>query len=156
MNDHNLTPGPEGNQWAKKLPTPELRKIAYESYCAWLAKGKKKHSWVLKHPVRLSWETMEKYIKNYAQEFDLDLMKDAKAEGYGRWEQVIEDSAEGKNRKANPMSLAMIARNKLSWDKPDHRAQDNDQSAEQSLDKVMNQLANHQQQKADMATVASE
>ena len=72
------------------------------------------------------------------------------------WEKVVQESANGKNRKANTASLQMWMRNRFKWDRPDLRPENVNESANQSLDKVMNQLASHQQSKADSATVASE
>ena len=49
--------------------------------------------------------------------FDPIQIESAKSKGYNLWEQVVEDSAEGKNKDANTASLQMLMRNKFSWDK---------------------------------------
>jgi hypothetical protein len=134
-----------GNQLAKKLDTPELRKWAYESYCAHLAKGKSKKSWNLKTPVTLTWETMEKYIKDDPNEFDPTHKELAISDGFAIWEQVVEDSAIGKNKEANTASLQMLMRNKFSWDKRDETLEDKaNETFLQAHDRLMNQLVRHQ------------
>lgn len=112
---------PKGNQNNKKLTTSDLKRDAYEQYCAHLAKGKSKRSWTFKHPeLMLTWETMEKYIAN-DPEFDPIKKELALADGYLAWEQVAEDSAKGVNKDANTASLQMVMRNKFGWDKNEDR-----------------------------------
>lgn len=107
-----------GNKSAEKLYTPELRALAYKSYCEHLSKGKSKKSWIFKHEdISLTWETFEKYIKEYAHEFDSEEKKVAEAEGFNHWEGIVEDSAKGTNKDANTASLQMLMRNKYGWDK---------------------------------------
>ena len=112
---------PPGNDYNKKLSGPELRKEAYDQYCAHIASGKSKRSWVFKHPeLTLPWETMEKYIKN-ENDFDPTQKKIAEAEGFGSWEEIVSKSAKGTNTKANVASLQMVMRNKFGWDKDESR-----------------------------------
>lgn len=114
---------PKGNQHSKgkknaqKLKTPELKKMAYEQYCAHIAKGKTKKSWYFEHPdLMMTWQTMEKYILD--DSFFNPLQKEiAWSKGYQLWEQVVEDSARGENKDANTASLQMLMRNKYGWDK---------------------------------------
>ena len=55
---------PLGSKNGAKLTNDTIKAEAYKQYCAHLAKGKKKRTWRFKHPdVSLTWETMEKYIK---------------------------------------------------------------------------------------------
>lgn len=135
-------PDNTGNQHAKKLTTQDLKKQAYKQYCAHIAKGKSKRSWTFKHPeVSLRWETMEKYIRENPDEFDLEHMKIAICEGFARWEQVVEDSAEGLNEKANTASLQMLMRNKFKWDKKDQEFDDQDPTELQlTHDKILHQI----------------
>lgn len=103
-----------------KLTTPELRLMAYTQYCDHLALGKSTDSWYFKHPtITLNRKSMELYIKKYPDELPAEQMEISKSKGYQRWEQVVEDSAEGKNRDANTASLQMLMRNKFGWDKKD-------------------------------------
>ena len=134
-----------GNQYALKLCTPELRKFAYKSYCDHLAKGKSKKSWNLKTPVKLTWESMEKYIRENEDDFDPIEKKLAESDGYGHWEQVVEDSAKGTNKDANTATLQMLMRNKYGWDKQDNRHNDESSATEQEYQKLMEQLNRYQQ-----------
>ena len=138
--------GELGNKFAMKLPTADMRKMAYESYCAHIAKGKNKKSWSLKSSIRISWYTMEKYIKEFADEFDLEEKEIAESTGLGRWEQVVEDSAEGKNQKANTASLQMLMRNKFGWDKGNDRPESTNDAAMQAHEHLLAQIAQKQQE----------
>lgn len=106
-----------GNKNGLKLKDPIVRQQAYESYCAHLAKGKSKRSWVFEHPDHsCTWETLETYLKDET-EFDPVKKKVALSQGFAKWEEVCEESANGKNQRANTASLQMVMRNKFGWDK---------------------------------------
>lgn len=106
-----------GNKHGIKLKDPDIRQIAYQKYCEWLAMGKSKKSFTFRSPeYSCHWQTLESYIKD-KNEFDPLQIELAKCEGCKRWEQVVEDSAEGKNKDANTASLQMLMRNKFDWDK---------------------------------------
>lgn len=108
---------PIGSKNAQKLKTPELKEEAYRQYCEHLAKGKSKRSWYFEHPeLTLTWETMEKYLKDSVI-FDPSKKKIAMSKGFARWEEVVEQSADGKNQRANTATLQMLMRNKFGWDK---------------------------------------
>ena len=107
----------KGNQNGVKLKDSDIRQAAYKAYCEHLAKGKSKRSFVFRHPeFSCHYLTLESYMKDKI-EFDPLQMELAYHEGYARWEQVAEDSAEGLNKDANTASLQMIMRNKFDWDK---------------------------------------
>lgn len=109
-----------GNTHNLKLYTKELRQEAYKDYCSHIAAGRSKKSWVFNHPeICLTWETMEKYIKNYAAEFDPELKKVAEALSLRHWEEVLTSAAEGKNKDANVAAIQMMMRNKFNWDRKD-------------------------------------
>lgn len=119
----NQTSFQKGQQAAKKLTTDELKAQAYEQYCAHLAKGKSKRSFVFDHPeLSLLWETMEKYIEQEKDNPIFDPKKKEIAEriGFARWEEICEDHAEGKNKAVTP-ALQMVMRNKFGWDKEQNR-----------------------------------
>lgn len=60
-----------GDKTNVKLTTPELKELAYNSYCEHISQGYPKKAWCFKHPhVSLTWETMEKYIKEEPDVFD--------------------------------------------------------------------------------------
>jgi hypothetical protein len=108
----------QGNQYALKFSDPKDRQAVYRSYCDHLAEGKSKRSWTFeKNGTSLTWETMEKLIKEYPEEFDISHKRFATAKGYARWEKIITESATGLNPKANTATLQMIMRNKYGWDK---------------------------------------
>lgn len=133
-----------GNQAAVKLSTPELMEQAYKSYCAHLAKGKSKMSWNMKEPIKLTAQTMERYIKENPNVFTAIDKEIAWSDGYGVWEQVVEDSAAGSNKEANTASLQMLMRNKYGWDKKDQSQDDSDGTFMQAQELVMKQLASFQ------------
>jgi hypothetical protein len=137
-----------GNQNARKLDTPELMEYAYKSYCAHLATGKSKMSWNLKTPVKLTWQTMETYIKENPTVFKAIDKEIAWSDGFGVWENVVEESAIGKNKDANTASLQMLMRNKYGWDKKDQSNDATDGSALEANEKLMSQLT-ELQKKAD-------
>jgi hypothetical protein len=111
----------EGNQFGIKIKDPELRQLAYKSFCEHIAKGRAIDSWYFEHPeATLSYKTMLKYIKD-EEEFPPEQREIAKAKGYAHWEKVVEDSAIGINKDANTASLQMLMRNKFGWDKNTHK-----------------------------------
>jgi len=125
----------KGNDYAKKLKTAEIKKMAYEQYCNHLAQGKTKRSWYFEHPdLILGWESMEKYI---AEDEDLDPIHKEVAwcKGYQKWENVVSDSAEGKNKNANTASLQMLMRNKYDWDKENSSEKETQQPLIQKMAK---------------------
>lgn len=135
-----LMPAPYGNQNAKKLDTPELRKLAYDSYCDHIAKGKDKTSWYLEEPVELTWDTIEKYIKNDPVEFDPIKKRIAEAKGFAIWEQIVEDSAIGRNKEHNTATLQMKMRCKFGWDRIDRRNEDDMGAAQFNQERLLEQL----------------
>jgi hypothetical protein len=135
---------PLGNQNALKLSTPELKQEAYRQYCEHLSRGKARESWYFEHPdLSLTWETVEKYMKE-----DVDFIpikkKIATAKGFAYWENVVEDSAKGKNAKANTATLQMLMRNKYGWDKPLNKHTDASEVHHEYYDALMEQISNLQ------------
>lgn len=110
--------GPKGNRHPAKLTTDDLKIEAFNQFCDHLAQGKSKKSWYFEHPdLTCTWETMENYINSGDKVFDLNKIHIAVSKGYKNWEQVVEDSAKGKNTRANTATLQMLMRNKYGWDK---------------------------------------
>jgi hypothetical protein len=111
---------PEGNQYGVKLKDPGVRQRAFKKFCEWIAKGKSKDSFTFKEDeFKCTYKTLLKYFEDNPQEFPTIEREYAFAEGYSVWEGVVEDSATGKNKKANTASLQMLMRNKYGWDKRD-------------------------------------
>ena len=134
--------GPYGNQSAKKSTTLELKQEAYRQYCAHIAAGKSGRSWVFKHPeLTLTARTMEHYMKN-EHDFPPEHLEVAKSEGFAVWEDIVSNSASGKNTKANTASLQMVMRNKYNWDKINPNTH-NDETAAIESNKVLDKLMSH-------------
>ena len=113
---------PKGNKNAMKLKTPELRKEAYESYCAHIASGESKEAWVFEHPeIKLTSETMEKYISNDPIEFDPIHKSIAQAKSFLHWCTLGKNMMLGKVEKCQPAIFQMFMRNKFGWDKETHQ-----------------------------------
>lgn len=106
-----------GNQKGVALKDPEIRQLAYKSYCDHLARGKVKKSWTFeKHGLQCTYKTMESYLSD-EEEFPPIHKELAEAKGYALWEEIVEQAASDKNTKANTACLQMIMRNKFGWDK---------------------------------------
>jgi hypothetical protein len=145
-----IMPFEKGNQVAKKLPTDELKQDAYAQYCAHIAKGYPKKAWCFEHPtLTLTWETMEKYIKNEPDVFDSSQKKVAESKSLNHWFSYLSASATGANQKANVASLQIILRNMHAWDKADNRADDTSSDVATNQEKIMSQLAQRQQEEQE-------
>lgn len=106
-----------GNTSGLALKDKDMRQRAYKSFCDHLANGKVIKSWWFEEgDCSVCWATMLEYIKD-TTEFDPNKRKVAEARGLQKWEEVCEDSANGKNKNANTASLQMVMRNKFGWDK---------------------------------------
>lgn len=153
-------PARVGNQHAKKLDTPELRQEAYRQYCDYIATGYQKKSWYFDHPdITLTWETMEKYIRLYPDEFDSTQMQIAEAKSLRYWEEILYAAARGINKDANIAGLQIIFRNKFKWDKLDAHSEGVDISASFNNERLIEQINSRQmiaQQPAPPATASNE
>lgn len=131
-----------GNQIAKKLPTIELQLEAYRQYCNWIAKGYPKKSWGFDHPtITLTWETMEKYIREDPTVFDPLQKKRAETRSFEGWFDVLAGIAKGDNQKGNVAACQMIFRNMFKWDTKEQREEEDDGAALQANEKLMGQLS---------------
>ncbi len=128
------------NKIAEKLNTPELRQIAYKSYCAHIASGKSKKSWYLEEPVTLTWQTMEAYLKGeYASEFSPIEKEVAAAKALQHWEGIAERCCFDKD--INVAAVNMNMRNRHKWDRPDQLFDDEVLvSARTATDAVISQI----------------
>ena len=108
------------NQNGIALKDPNIRQIAYKSYCDHIALGKSKDSWYFEHEdLTCTYKTFQKYIKNEI-EFPPIKREIAECKGYQKWESIAENSATGADKKkSNTASLQMVMRNKFGWDKID-------------------------------------
>lgn len=120
-------PAPKGSKNAQKMKTEDLQLEAYHDYCEWVAAGKSKDSWRWRKDNRMmcTWQTIEKYMIEDPVKFKPIHMQAAKCDSKAYWEQIVADSAIGKNEKANTASLQMIMRNKFGWDKQQSETNEN-------------------------------
>jgi len=112
-----LNPAPKGNTYGMAIKDPEIRQKAYLSFCDHLSKGKNIKSWWFEEgDIACTWATMLSYIKD-EREFNPIKRLVAESQGYNKWENIAEQSADGTNKNANTASLQMVMRNKFGWDK---------------------------------------
>lgn len=106
------------NKSAVKLATDDLITEAFQDYCDHLRGGWTKGSWSFHKNGKAicTHDTMDRYLEDRPDVCDSQQYKIAVAQGYKRWERVVNDSADGTNRKANTASLQMLMRNKFGWD----------------------------------------
>jgi glucan-binding YG repeat protein len=127
---------PKGNGNATKLKTPDLKKQAYESYCAHIASGESKEAWVFEHPtITLTSKTMEKYIRNDQIEFPPIHKEVAEAKSFQHWCNLGKQMMLGQIEKCQPAIFQMFMRNKFGWDKDDI-----DEVAECAADKILESI----------------
>lgn len=138
---------PKGNQLAKKLPTPELRAEAFKSYCEHIASGYPKGCWYFKHPhLMLTDETMEKYIRDYSDEFDTILKDIAHKESYKLWFERGRKLTDGEVKgNPSPQTYALIMRNMFKWDR-DH---DTGSQGLHHLEKMLGNIAKGREEPKD-------
>ena len=107
-----------------KLKDPDVRQQAFNEYCEWLAKGKSSRSFTFESDLlSCTGQTIESYIKNNPTEFPSYKKEIAFNKGLAKWEMVVEESADGKNKDANTASLQMLMRNKYGWDRKEKEAE---------------------------------
>jgi len=112
----------QGNKNAVKLTTPELKTEAYRQYCAWIASGWSKESFVFKHPeLTISYKSMEKYIRENPVEFPPLHKEIAECESLHKWENEGVSMMQGKVDKCQPAIYQMMMRNKFKWDKEEKK-----------------------------------
>lgn len=135
-----------GNQNGVKIPDLKTQLVAYDSYCAHLARGKVKQSWWFetKKGVSITWETMENYIKANPTAFSPEKMKIAKAKGLDRWEETIGKQAEAAKKYPNTATLQMKMRNTFGWDRREEKAPEVPPDVKLTFEKVMAQLSFYQ------------
>jgi hypothetical protein len=123
-----------GNQNATKLKTPELKEEAYRQYCDYIAKGLSKEGWYFDHPeFSLTWETMEKYIKEDPIVFEPIKKKIAECRSFRVWEGTGIAMMKGE-AKSETALFQLFMRNKFGWDKEDRRESGNSEEFDQTLE----------------------
>ena len=102
---------PEGNNNAEKLPTPALRQAAFAAYCQHIASGFSDKAFHTPCTAR----TIDNMLKKYPDEFDLDALTAARAQGCHLWEQMGMAGAAGKLKNFNPSAWIFNMKNRLGW-----------------------------------------
>lgn len=128
-----------GNTHAVKLPTHDLKEDAYRQYCEHIAQGKSKESWYFINPDNpfksLTFKTMEKYIKEFPNEFPIIQKEIAEAKSLEVWEEKGRNMVDGKQDKCQPAIYQMFMRNKFGWDKQQEVSHTFEPEARRLLDK---------------------
>lgn len=128
---------PLGNQNAVKLKTIELKKEAYRQYCDYIASGLAKEGWCFEHPeLTLTWETMEKYIKEDSVVFETHKKRVAETKSFALWEKKGIRGMDGE-AKCETALYQMFMRNKFGWDKKESQEKD---TAPQEFDQQLQVL----------------
>jgi len=130
-----------GNKYAVKLNSDELKQLAYKSYCDHIAQGKTHKSWYFEHDdLTLSWQSMESYIKNEPQVFNSKHKQVAEAKGLESWVKEGREMMTSEKR-CQPAIYQMMMRNIHGWDKesPDE-AKDKFVKESRILDEVFKHL----------------
>ena len=135
----------EGHEVNLKLKTDELKKEAYRQYCDHISQGWPQKSWCFEHPtLTLTWESMEKYIKDNPSILDPIHKKVAQTKSLKHWFSVLSDMTVGKNTKGNIVGTQIILRNMHAWDAKNGVPEDSDGTFIQAQELVMKQLASFQ------------
>jgi len=114
---------PKGNQNNKKFKKGDTdsRREAYKQYCAWVASGKSRQSFVFEHPtLTCTYKTMDRYIREEPLNFPVEHMETAEAKSLAFWEALGFKMLVGEIVKCQPAIYQMFMRNKFGWDK-EHR-----------------------------------
>jgi|ERR1700759_622974 len=128
----------KGNTNRTALKEPEIRQQAYDEYCKWLEKGKSSRSFTFEHELyTCTGQTLEAYIKNNPTEFPAIKREIAMNKGLNRWESVVEDAADGKNKEASIPGLQMLMRNKYGWDKEEKKKEGADEQVSALLAELL-------------------
>lgn len=136
----------KGNQLAMKLDTPELRLLAYKSYCDHIAQGYPNRAWCMEKPVTLTWATIERYIRDYPDELDPVHKEVAKAKSYKKWFNIVADGATGRGTAGSPAYIQIMMRNMFGWDRVSNEASDDISAVLWNQERVLTQIKSLQLQ----------
>lgn len=141
---------PFGNKFGLKLKDPDVRQEAYRQYCDHIASGFPRESFFFKHPVHsVTWETMEKYIKENPDEFSPLLMAEARAKRFKYWFEVGRDITIGKIKRNSPVTWANIMRNcfkEYGWDRDINKVHEVPEEFISASDRLTQQISEYQQE----------
>lgn len=108
------------NKNATKLTSEELKRDAYDQYCQWIANGNSMKSFVYvneEEGISVTWETIDKYIKENPTDFPPNKKKEAEAQSLNVWENKGINMMMGNVKGCQPAIYQMFMRNKFGWDK---------------------------------------
>ncbi len=107
---------PEGNQFARKLTSPELKAEAYRQYCTHIAGGASKDSFVFDHPeIQLTSRTMEKYICEEPEDFPSIHKEIAEAKSLAHWEKIGKGLLVGEIKGGQPAIFQMFIKHPVKF-----------------------------------------
>jgi hypothetical protein len=128
--------GQKGNSNGTKLKDPDIRLEAYRQYCEHIASGKSKEAFVFDHPnLKVTFKTLEKYIRNDPFEFPPIHKEIAEAKSFEHWCELGKQMMLGRIEKCQPAIFQMFMRNKFGWDKDDIN-----EVAECAADKILEMI----------------
>lgn len=108
-----------GNTYNSKIEKfPEECKKAFEEYCEWLSKGHSIESFCYKSDkMTLTYKTIEKYIREFPEEFPPSQKEAALTQSLKVWEERGLSMMLGQIEKCQPAIFQMFMRNKFGWDR---------------------------------------
>jgi len=134
-----------GNKNAMKLNTPELRKEVFRQYCEWISHGWSRKSFVFDHPdISITWETVEKYMRDFPEELNENDRKVAEAVALKYWESQGVAMMTGQMDKCEPAIYQMMMRNKFGWDKHESKREDTLETDVKTLLKRLESMEMHE------------
>jgi len=128
-----------GNKHNNKLVKfPQECQKAYKDYCNWLSNGNSIEAWCYESPeMTLSYKTIEKYIREFPDDFPSIHKEIALTKSLRVWEERGLTMMLGQLEKCQPAIFQMFMRNKFGWDKEDmSKKQNNETLVEKFLDRL--------------------
>lgn len=140
---------PKGNDHACKLKEPEMRTEAYNAYCEWIASGMPKEAFVYEaEDWSVTFDTVEKYMKECPIDFPAHKMKAAMAKRYAYWfkkgQNLVagrqEDIPKENRTNPSPVTWSNIMRNMFKkdfgWDKDEAAVVNIRTSSDDIIDRI--------------------